>query len=241
MGHILSCSTANSRFIVVLQCDIKICDFGLARYLDPNDAAAQGMTEYVVTRWYRAPELLLACEEYDAAIDMWSVGCVIAELYSRRAIFPGKDVKNQIEIVCAVVGKPTSDDLHFVTNEKARDFLMDLPSTNRKSFGKLLPGACPAVIDLLDRLLQFDPRKRLSAADALSHPYVCDYREIESETSAQHIDYKSLEPPSERQLGIEGIRRLMWNEMLKFHPEARLREPQSAKEAELQLHNLSAL
>lgn len=222
------------------QCDLKICDFGLARYLDPVDAAAQGMTEYVVTRWYRAPELLLACDEYDAAIDMWSVGCVIAELYSRRAIFPGKDVKNQIEIICAAVGKPTLDDLHFVTNRKAREFLMRLPPTSRLDLRKLMPGACPAAIDLVDRLLQFDPRKRLSAVDALSHPYVCEYRDIESETSAQHIDYKSLEPPSERKLGIEGIRRLMWNEMLKFHPEASFREPQCAKEAARKVQSMSA-
>eukprot|EP00737_Agarophyton_chilense_P002437 gb/GEZJ01002778.1/.p2 GENE.gb/GEZJ01002778.1/~~gb/GEZJ01002778.1/.p2 ORF type:complete len:419 (-),score=60.69 gb/GEZJ01002778.1/:6887-8143(-) len=224
----------------VWQCDIKICDFGLARYLDPAEAAAHDMTEYVVTRWYRAPELLLACDEYGAAIDMWSVGCVIAELYSRKPIFPGRDVKNQIELICSVVGKPQVDDFHFVKNHAARQFIAHLPPSNREDLRKLLPGAGPAVIDLVDRLLQFDPRNRLSAEEALNHPYVRDYRDVASEKVADHLDYNTLEPPNEQKLGKDGIRRLMWNEILKFHPDAMFREPQSAKDAALKVNYMTS-
>lgn len=199
------------------------------------------MTEYVVTRWYRAPELLLACEEYGAAIDMWSVGCVIAELYSRTAIFPGRNVKNQIEIICSVVGRPSSREIGFVTNHKARDFLSRLPPTGRQDFRKLLPGACASAIDLVERLLQFDPAQRISASVALNHPFVADYRKPESEITASHLDFDSLEPPNEKKLGKDGIRRLMWNEILKFHPKARLREPHSARAAELKVKALIGL
>ena len=76
-------------------CDLKICDLGLARGVTPDDAAAAELTEYVVTRWYRAPEIMLACQEYTKAIDMWSVGCIFAELLGRKPIFPGDDYIDQ--------------------------------------------------------------------------------------------------------------------------------------------------
>ena len=80
------------------------------------------MTEYVVTRWYRAPELLLSCEdsksEYSTAIDMWSVGCIFAELLGRKPLFPGKDYFHQLKLIMEVLGMPSKEDLHFVTNIK---------------------------------------------------------------------------------------------------------------------------
>lgn len=221
------------------KCDIKICDFGLARYVDPGDGPAQQMTEYVVTRWYRAPELLLAGDDYTSAIDMWSAGCLLAELYSRRPIFPGRDVKNQIEIICRMVGKPTAEDIKTIPNRRAREFISGLPDTPRMEMSRLLPDACPLACDLIEKLLQFDPARRLSAKDALQHPFVAEYRDKETEiTAGDSVDLRSLEPPNERQIGRAGIRRLMWDEMLKFHPSARFREPASAIAAEKQLREL---
>lgn len=190
------------------------------------------MTEYVVTRWYRAPELLLAGDEYSAAIDMWSAGCLLVELYSRRPIFPGKDVKNQIEHICAICGKPSPDEMQAIQNHKARAFLATLPDTQRTDFSKILPDAPPAAIDLINRLLQFDPAKRMSAMEAISHPYCKDYRDPIAEAKVEKLTVTQLEPPSETRLGAEGIRRLMWEEILKFHPEASARETQAAKDAE---------
>ena len=82
-----------SNLLINANCDLKICDFGLAR-TGPNQQ--EFMTEYVVTRWYRAPELLLACSDYTSAIDVWSVGCIFAELLARKALFPGKDYVHQV-------------------------------------------------------------------------------------------------------------------------------------------------
>jgi mitogen-activated protein kinase 1/3 len=96
-----------SNLLVNSNCDLKICDFGLARGInrDPNDPYVTGtsggggtmlLTEYVVTRWYRAPEIMLACHEYSYPIDVWSVGCIFAELSLRKPYFPGDDYIDQV-------------------------------------------------------------------------------------------------------------------------------------------------
>ena len=94
-----------SNLLVNSNCDLKICDFGLARGIDGASSAktATGtmlLTEYVVTRWYRAPEIMLACHEYSYPIDVWSVGCIFAELILRKPLFPGDDYIDQVRRFC---------------------------------------------------------------------------------------------------------------------------------------------
>ena len=84
---------------------MKICDFGLARPLFKN-MKANVLTEYVATRWYRAPELLLSANSYTTSVDMWSVGCIFAEMLQRKPFLPGTDTKNQIELICEYLGTP---------------------------------------------------------------------------------------------------------------------------------------
>ena len=84
------------------------------------------MTEYVVTRWYRAPELLLACERYDAAIDIWATGCIMAELLLRKPLFPGKDYLSQLKLIIQTLGTPSDPELTFVTAPKARSYIKEL-------------------------------------------------------------------------------------------------------------------
>lgn len=87
-----------SNLLLNANCDLKICDFGLARPTAENEY----MTEYVVTRWYRAPELLLNSSDYSAAIDVWSVGCIFMELMNRKPLFPGKDHVHQMRLLTEV-------------------------------------------------------------------------------------------------------------------------------------------
>lgn len=88
-----------SNLFLNANCDLKLGDFGLARTTSETDF----MTEYVVTRWYRAPELLLNCSEYTAAIDVWSVGCILAEILTREPLFPGKDYVHQLRLITEVL------------------------------------------------------------------------------------------------------------------------------------------
>lgn len=87
-----------SNLFLNANCDLKIGDFGLARTTSETDF----MTEYVVTRWYRAPELLLNCSEYTGAIDVWSVGCILGEIMTREPLFPGKDYVQQLRLITEV-------------------------------------------------------------------------------------------------------------------------------------------
>ena len=111
-----------SNLLLNANCDLKICDFGLAR-TNTQDKNRDFMTEYVVTRWYRAPELLLSCAEYTVAIDVWSCGCILAELLGRKPLFPGKDYVHQLNLITKVIGTPDEQDLYFVTSDKARRYL----------------------------------------------------------------------------------------------------------------------
>lgn len=86
------------------------------------------MTEYVVTRWYRAPELLLSCDHYTASIDVWSVGCILAELLGRRPLFPGKDYVDQLKLIIKTCGPPSEDDLSFINSSKARAYIRAQPA-----------------------------------------------------------------------------------------------------------------
>ncbi|XP_024636376.2 mitogen-activated protein kinase homolog NTF6, partial [Medicago truncatula] len=107
-----------SNLLLNANCDLKICDFGLARTTSETDF----MTEYVVTRWYRAPELLLNCSEYTAAIDVWSVGCILMEIIRREPLFPGKDYVQQLALITELLGSPNEEDLGFLRSDNAKKF-----------------------------------------------------------------------------------------------------------------------
>ncbi|KAL6007143.1 Cyclin-dependent kinase 7 [Asimina triloba] len=195
-------------------CDLKICDFGLAR--TKNDKC-QFMTEYVVTRWYRAPELLLSCEKYNTSIDVWSVGCIFAELLGRKPIFPGTECLNQLKLIVEVLGSITEADLEFIDNPKARRYIKSLPKSSGTSFALLYPHASPVAIELLRKMLVFNPSKRICVAEALRHPYVSSLNKEAAEPTAQVLP-QDLD--IDENIGEARIRELMWEEMLQYHPEA---------------------
>ena len=121
--------------LVNVNCDLKICDFGLARginyapnaeqpSLDEDQEYGDALTKYVVTRWYRAPEVVLRSANYDESIDLWAVGCVFAELMGRQPLFPGKNHLNQVQMIQQFVGKIPEDDLMAFEDKVARDYLI---------------------------------------------------------------------------------------------------------------------
>jgi p38 MAP kinase len=95
-------------------CDLKICDFGLARIQDPQ------MTGYVSTRYYRAPEIMLTWQKYDVEVDIWSAGCIFAEMLEGKPLFPGKDHVNQFSIITELLGTPPDDVIQTICSENVR-------------------------------------------------------------------------------------------------------------------------
>ena len=157
----------HSNLLLNKNCDLKICDFGLARGFSENSE----LTEYVVTRWYRAPEIILNASEYTKAIDIWSSGCIMAEILARAPLFPGQDYLDQIRRIIGILGTPNSEELSFIENEQAKKYIKNLPKRNRQSFTTLFPKANPVALDLLNHMLVFNPNKRFSVEQCLNHPY----------------------------------------------------------------------
>uniref|UniRef100_A0A9J2PPM4 Mitogen-activated protein kinase n=1 Tax=Ascaris lumbricoides TaxID=6252 RepID=A0A9J2PPM4_ASCLU len=164
-----------SNLLLNTTCDLKICDFGLARVTDPGHDHTGFLTEYVATRWYRAPEIMLNSKGYTKSIDVWSVGCILAEMLNNRPLFPGKHYLDQLNLILAVIGSPSQEDLQCIINEKARSYLLSLPHKVKQPWLRMYPSADPRALDLLDKMLTFNPSKRINIEDALAHPYLEQY------------------------------------------------------------------
>ncbi|XP_050745768.1 mitogen-activated protein kinase ERK-A isoform X6 [Drosophila biarmipes] len=164
-----------SNLLLNKTCDLKICDFGLARIADPEHDHTGFLTEYVATRWYRAPEIMLNSKGYTKSIDIWSVGCILAEMLSNRPIFPGKHYLDQLNHILGVLGSPSREDLECIINEKARNYLESLPFKPNVPWTRLFPTADALALDLLGKMLTFNPHKRIPVEEALAHPYLEQY------------------------------------------------------------------
>ncbi|RKO83320.1 kinase-like domain-containing protein [Blyttiomyces helicus] len=177
--------------LVNADCELKICDFGLARgFSDVPDNSAGFMTEYVATRWYRAPEIMLSFKSYTKAIDMWSVGCIFAELLGGKPLFKGRDYVDQLNQILNVLGTPDDATLKRIGSERAQLYIRSLPKTKKVPWAKLYPKASPVALDLLEKLLTFDPAARITVEEALGHPYLEAYHDVEDEPSHdRHFDF----------------------------------------------------
>nr|XP_008000000.2 mitogen-activated protein kinase 15 isoform X1 [Chlorocebus sabaeus] len=232
-GHVVHRDQKPSNVLLDANCTVKLCDFGLARSLGdlPEGPEDQALTEYVATRWYRAPEVLLSSHRYTLGVDMWSLGCILGEMLRGRPLFPGTSTLHQLELILATIPPPSKEgwvahpgDGVFEPCQTAETLwrgcapwgwkrrlapdtlshpsLPGLPGSHhlllpqtswlsaqaavplcctawgpahrpRQTLDALLPpDTSPEALDLLRRLLVFTPDKRLSATQALQHPYV---------------------------------------------------------------------
>ena len=193
------------------------------------------MTKHVVTRWYRAPELPLYNDgRYTVAIDMWSIGCIMAEMLSmldsgtpghekkRRALFPGgscyplsrgskradaaRNKKDQLQVIFDVMGTPTPEEISRLRTADARDAMSRLPPQHPSDLAKRYPGADAESLDLLKRFLRFMPEDRCTVDDAIAHPFLAPVRRPEDEVVApKRIDFQEVTKDNIRALIVEEI------------------------------------
>ncbi|GMJ00213.1 hypothetical protein like AT4G19110 [Hibiscus trionum] len=152
--------------LLVTRDTIKIADFGLAREI----ASHPPYTEYVSTRWYRAPEILLQSYLYSSKVDMWAMGAIMAELFTLRPLFPGASEADEIYKICSVLGTPTKGSWPGGLN-LARDINYQFPQFPGVHLSMLIPSASDEAINLITSLCSWDPCKRPTAAEALRHPF----------------------------------------------------------------------
>lgn len=193
-------------------CNIKICDLGLGR----GDIDSGKMTQAVVTRWYRAPEILISEGNYGKEIDIWAIGCIAIEMFSRIPIFQGENNIDQLNKIILILGKPTEEDISDFKNIKGfYEYYNKIPSLKKQDFKKIVPNIDPEALDLIEKLLKFNAKKRLTLDQCLSHPFFKDVRDPESEiietNKKINWDFESQNITNNK------IRKLIYNEILSIY------------------------
>uniref|UniRef100_A0A672JDC3 mitogen-activated protein kinase n=1 Tax=Salarias fasciatus TaxID=181472 RepID=A0A672JDC3_SALFA len=189
-------------------CELKILDFGLARSTDAE------MTGYVVTRWYRAPEVILNWMHYTQTVDIWSVGCIMAEMINGKTLFKGKDYMDQLTQIMKVTGVPGPEFVQKLDSPEAKSYIKGLPRFPRKDFSTLFPRASDKCIDLLEKMLVLDGDERPTAELALEHPYFDGLRDPDDFPEPTPYD----DSHDNATLSLEEWKRLCFKEVKSFVP-----------------------
>ncbi|ETN75963.1 kinase domain protein [Necator americanus] len=192
-GNVLHRDLKPSNVLLDADCRVKLADFGLARSLSSLEDYPEGqnmpeLTEYVATRWYRSPEILLAAKRYTKGVDMWSLGCILAEMLLGRALFPGTSTINQIERIMNTIARPSRADIESI-----------VATSN------------PHALDLIHRLLIFAPHRRLTVEQCLVHPYVLQFHNPADEPILPYD--VTLPLPDHIQLSIDDYRNKLYDMM----------------------------
>lgn len=242
-----------SNLLLNSECQMKIADFGLARSLTSitdDETSAPILTDYVATRWYRAPEILLGSTRYTFGVDTWSSGCILGELLGGKPIFPGTSTMNQLDRIMEVVqrlvsgrtnvflkfpdslqvtGKPANEDIVAVQSPFAVTMLESLPPPKPKKTPELFPRASHQAADLLQKLLQFNPEKRITAEEALRHPYLAQFHNPADEPLCDH---RILIPVDDNiKYSVQEYREKLYSEIVQRKKELRrrMREREQAR------------
>lgn len=204
--------------LVNSNCDLKICDFGLARVQFSSREWTNPMTEYVCTRWYRAPEVLCSWTVYSGSIDVWSVGCIFAEMHTCQPVFPGTNTQDQLDLIIGLLGSPSDEETQKIPHEKCQRWIKSLPLTPPKKLGEVFETMSEPAQDLIKTMLRWDPDHRASVQSCLEDPYMDGLSCPEDEPTREPIDTKEFEF-ERRKVNTAVLREEIFREALFFYPD----------------------
>jgi len=206
-----------SNLLLNAECLMKVADFGLARSLlndVPDKPDKDVLTDYVATRWYRAPEILLGSNTYGKSVDIWSLGCIFGEMLGGKPLFPGQNTLHQLELVGRVIGAPDTVQIEKLDSMYTLEMLdgMQFPMAERDETGKrkkkkftrlkppdpgqgggddltsawkeVYPSASEDAISLMVGMMKYDPDLRITPEEGLVHPYCAQFNDPETEVSS---------------------------------------------------------
>ncbi|KAK1558371.1 hypothetical protein Q3G72_001626 [Acer saccharum] len=154
--------------------------------------------------------------KYTAAIDIWSVGCILGEIMTRTPLFPGKDYVHQLRLITELIGSPDESSLGFLRSDNARRYVRMLPQFPKQNFSARFPNVSPGAVDLLEKMLVFDPNRRITVDEALCHPYLAPLHDINEEPVCPRPFSFDFEHPSFTE---ENIKELIYRETVNFNPD----------------------
>jgi len=202
--------------------ELKIADFGLSRVVE--EAGREELTQYIFTRWYRAPQIICGIKAYKYEVDVWAVGCIFGEMLLQKPVFPGHSSLDQMKTIFEVMGTPPLEELTWVRDRRLKNWLHNLGKCGGKGtfdekFAEIDDDNCK---NLQRRLLKINPNQRISVEEALEDPFLADTREVKTETKApKRVVIGSLasavtgsdDSGDEKDLSILSCRHLIYQEL----------------------------
>ena len=235
-GGLLHRDLKPSNLLLNEECILKVADFGLARTVkDAKDAAETNtvLTDYVATRWYRAPEIILGSTSYTKAVDVWALGCIVAEMFIGKPILPGTSTVDQLTRILEITGKPDAAAIANMDSAFAAEMMAEdarkrekegkpaLPPSSREyRFEQLKKLMAPAncddnVIAMVCSMIDIDPSKRLSITEALRHPWMAPFtREYDHERSdICSAGQLTIKIDDDQKMGVDKYRTTLYDEL----------------------------
>lgn len=232
-GELLHRDIKPSNLLLNADCKATLCDFGLCRSVaevSAGNAPTPVLTDYVATRWYRAPEILLGSTQYGKGVDMWAVGCILGEMLLGKPLFPGSSTVNQLEKVIELTGPPSQEAVTNMASPFAATMVNDVckqPTLRKVDIRTLIQGVAPEAYKLLEKCLNFDPKMRCTAEEALADPYVKEFHDPENEPVYPYGAI-SISIDDNTKLQAADYRDRLYREITKQKKEMRRRREKSA-------------
>ncbi|CAE6052841.1 unnamed protein product [Arabidopsis arenosa] len=197
----------------------ELMDTDLQRILRSNQTLTSDQCRFLVYQLLRGLKYVHSANilhQYTAAIDIWSVGCILGEIMTGQPLFPGKDYVHQLRLITELVGSPDNSSLGFLRSDNARRYVRQLPRYPKQQFAARFPKMPSTAIDLLERMLVFDPNRRISVDEALGHAYLSPHHDVSKEPVCSTPFSFDFEHPSCTE---EHIKELIYKESVKFNPD----------------------